>query len=272
MKEESDFEFTDEFTHSPQDTNTGILSSNSTGSPIGIRPRPVICKPGNVNVSSCKSEPLETKKHWAPGAWQDATRKSAFQPYKPPTLLTNLQRGNTQTEILLPYGTGDVTFYTMAGQGELTADNIHAGSVDTLDDNGLTGLMWAAGYGQLSSARLLLQAGANQNKKGSQGQTPLHFAAASGHHDLVRLLLNHGANPNACEDEGNTPLIYGAQGDHPHVCYELLEKGADITITNVHGINAYKAAILKNATTAKAVIENFLIKKIVNLSPDIFQQ
>jgi hypothetical protein len=86
-------------------------------------------------------------------------------------------------------------------------------------------------------------------------------------------------------------LIYGAQGDHPHVCYELLTSGADVTITNVYGINAYKAAILKNALTgiilfiinlinlsnlsitlfaAKAVIENFLIRKIVNLSPDIF--
>ncbi|KYQ60441.1 hypothetical protein ALC60_00424, partial [Trachymyrmex zeteki] len=27
-------------------------------------------------------EPLETKWHWAPGAWQDSTRTSAFQPYK----------------------------------------------------------------------------------------------------------------------------------------------------------------------------------------------
>jgi hypothetical protein len=48
-------------------------------SAIGIRPKPLICKPENVN---CKSEPIETKWHWAPGAWQDATRTSAFQPYK----------------------------------------------------------------------------------------------------------------------------------------------------------------------------------------------
>jgi len=273
MKEERDFEFSDEYPHSPKESKTGILPSNdnNTGSPIGIRPRPVICKPGNVNVTNCKSEPLETKKHWAPGAWQDATRKSAFQPYKPPTLLTNLQRGNTQTEIPIPPGAGNVTFYTLAGQGELTLANIPKGSVDTPDENGLTGLMWAAGYGQLNSAKLLLQAGADPDKKGTQGQTPLHYASASGHHDLVKLLLSHGANPNVCEDEGNTPLIYGAQGDHPHVCYELLTKGADVTVTNVHGINAYKAAILKNATTAKAVIENFLIQKTVNLPPEILQ-
>lgn len=51
------------------------------GETIGIRPRPLMYKPENVNIG-CKSEPIETKWHWAPGAWQDATRTSAFQPYK----------------------------------------------------------------------------------------------------------------------------------------------------------------------------------------------
>lgn len=50
------------------------------GSAIGIRPKPLICKPESASIG--KSEPIETKWHWAPGAWQDATRTSAFQPYK----------------------------------------------------------------------------------------------------------------------------------------------------------------------------------------------
>lgn len=58
-----------------------VAPCENTEASIGIRPRPLICKPGHVNVG-CKSEPLETKWHWAPGAWQDATRTSAFQPYK----------------------------------------------------------------------------------------------------------------------------------------------------------------------------------------------
>ncbi|KAJ8686782.1 hypothetical protein QAD02_022576 [Eretmocerus hayati] len=268
MKDE--IEFSDEYPSSPSESKCGILPCGNTGSPIGIRPRPVICKPGNVNVTSCKSEPIETTKTWAPGAWQDANRTSAFRPYKPPTILTNLQRGNTQTEIPSSYNGSDITFYTLAGQGELTEDNIHHGSVDKPDENGLTALMWAAGYGQISCAKLLLKAGADKNYKGSHGQSAIHLAAAFGHHDVVKLLLNHGADPNASEDEGNTPLIYGAQGDHPHVCYELLTRGADVTFSNVYGVNAYKAATQKNASTAKAVIENFLVQKIMSLSPDIF--
>ncbi|KAL0125528.1 hypothetical protein PUN28_004563 [Cardiocondyla obscurior] len=232
------------------------------GSAIGIRPKPLICKPENV---SCKSEPIETKWHWAPGAWQDATRTSAFQPYKPPTLLTNLQRGNTQTQIHQLYVGNDITFHTLAGQGDLTSDQIHSNSVDMTDEKGLTGLMWASAYGQLGSARKLLDKGADVNYCTPKLQTSLHFAAAYGHHDVVKLLLNHGADPNACDEDDNTPLIYGAHCDHPHVCYELLTKGADITFINFSNISAYKAAIMNDSMNAKAVIENHLIPQVINM-------
>ncbi|XP_046826708.1 DNA-binding protein RFXANK-like [Vespa crabro] len=243
---------------------------DNTETAIGIRPRPLIYKPDNANIG-CRSEPIERKWHWAPGAWQDATRTSAFQPYKPPTLLTNLQRGNTRTKIPQLYGRTDITFHTLAGQGELTPESIQPGSVDLPDEKGLTGLMWAAGYGQLGSARQLLKAGANKNYRGHNGETPLHLAAAYGHHDLVKLLLNHGADSNASDEEGNTPLIYGAHGDHPHVCFELLSRGADITHRNVHNISAYQAAIINNSLTAKAVIENYLLQQVVNVPSDILQ-
>nr|XP_031848920.1 DNA-binding protein RFXANK-like [Nomia melanderi] len=237
-------------------TATAIVTESKSGtcdggeSAIGIRPRPLICKPETVNIG-CKSEPIENKWHWAPGAWQDATRTSAFQPYKPPTLLTNLQRGNTQTEIPQLYSNSDITFHTLAGQGELAPEQIHPNTVDSPDEKGLTGLMWAAGYGQLGSARQLLKAGANKNYRGLNGETPLHLAAAYGHHDLVKLLLNHGADSNASDEEGNTPLMYGAHGDHPHVCYELLSRGADVAKRNIHNISAYHAAVLNNSLTGK---------------------
>lgn len=266
LKEENEDEAERECTTVKEDSKNTVR--DNTESTIGIRPRPLICKPENVDIG-CKSEPIETKWHWAPGAWQDATRTSAFQPYKPPTLLTNLQRGNTQTEIPQLYGGSDITFHTLAGQGELTPDHIQPGTVDAPDEKGMTGLMWAAGYGQLGSARQLLKAGANKNYRGLNGETPLHLAAAYGHHDLVKLLLSHGADSNTCDEEGNTPLIYGAHGDHPHVCYELLSRGADVTIRNIHNISAYHAAVLNNSLTAKAVIENYLLQQIVNLSADI---
>lgn len=265
MKEELD---EDEIKEGRNSTESG-KSITPDASAIGIRPKPLICKPDNVSIG-CKSEPIETKWHWAPGAWQDATRTSAFQPYKPPTLLTNLQRGNTQTQIHQLYINNDITFHTLAGQGELTTDHMHLCVVDMTDENGLTGLMWASAYGQLGSARQLLKWNANVNFQGPKSATSLHFAASYGHHDVVKLLLNHGADPNACDEDGNTPLIYGAYFDHPHVCYELLTKGAEVTIINSFNISAYKAAITNNSMNAKAVIENHLIPQIINAAFEDF--
>ena len=60
--------------------------------------------------------------------------------------------------------------------------------------------MWAVGYGQLNTAKLLINAGADLNYKGNTGETSLHLAAAHGHHDLVKLLLSYGADPNLTDD------------------------------------------------------------------------
>lgn len=54
---------------------------------------------------------------------------------QPPTLLTNLQRGNTQTEIPQLYGGSDITFHTLAGQGELTPEHIHSSILAFLRNN-----------------------------------------------------------------------------------------------------------------------------------------
>ncbi|KYN03017.1 hypothetical protein ALC62_06111 [Cyphomyrmex costatus] len=149
--------------------STGTAESEKSvtpdGSAIGIRPKPLIYKPENVSIG-CKSEPLETKWHWAPGAWQDSTRTSAFQPYK---------------------------------------------------------------------------------EVSESFKSIVHFSFTC---------------------DGNTPLIYGAHCDHPHVCYELLIKGAEVTLTNVSNISAYKAAIINNSMNAKAVIENHLIPQIISMPMD----
>lgn len=137
-------------------------------------------------------------KKWLPGSWQDATRKSAFLPYKPIvcTVLTNLQRGNTQAETPVPQP-ADISFHTRAGQGEISEIDIKCEtSVDICDSNGLTALHWASAYGQLTSVQLLIANGAKVDVLGPEGETPLLMAASGGHHDVVRILLNEGANVN----------------------------------------------------------------------------
>lgn len=55
-------------------------------------------------------------------------------------------------------------------------------------------------------AKLLLERGANPNRRGKTNSTPLLYAVAVGNVELVTLLLEHGANPNTPGADGLTPL------------------------------------------------------------------
>jgi ankyrin repeat family A protein 2 len=202
-------------------------------------------------------------------------RRSAFLPYKPKpanTVLTNLQRGNTEASIAKDIC---LSFHEKSGQGEITAADCNEMSVDALDSNKFTPLLWACYYGQLSSVGILMEYGANVNYVGPDYVTPLLLAAAGGHHEIVRILLKKGADINHMDivigfkisfllfrknyhvlfflflQLGNTSLMYSAAGNHPHTCNEILLYQPNITVTNEDGETAYSLAIENNAHLGK---------------------
>ncbi|PSN47035.1 hypothetical protein C0J52_09820 [Blattella germanica] len=215
-------------------------------------------KPGNMELNH-NSSPLHdmTRIRWPPGSWQDGTRKSAFQPYRPTLVLTNLQRGNMPTESSTPEQT-DVSFHHRAGQGEISAqDAQQENDIDAKDGNGLSALMWASAYGQVPTVQLLIKHGARIDLEGTEGETSLLLAAAGGHHDVVRLLLTE--EMLLSKKIGNTALMYAAHGDHPHCTNELLLRGADITMNNLNDDTAFGIAVKRGSKLAQAVIENYLL-------------
>ena len=88
------------------------------------------------------------------------------------------------------------------------------------DEDGLTPLHAAVGYNQVSTARFLIQNGADMHAKtkfGGRseyswaphcGETALHLAAAYSVTEMVQLLLDAGADPNAQDCVGATPQEY----------------------------------------------------------------
>lgn len=79
-------------------------------------------------------------------------------------------------------------------------------SLDELDDREWTALHWAAAKPSLECAQLLIDAHANPNRVGQNGDTPLHIAARLGHLDVQRLLIKSGADTKMPNREGVTPV------------------------------------------------------------------
>lgn len=106
---------------------------------------------------------------------------------------------------------------------------------------GFTPLMFAARVGDLDSARLLIDAGANLDETAPEHGSALVVASASGHEDVAVLLLEKGADPNAADDYGLTALHYAVpEGisafgaptrfflpNRPNLVKALLARGAD---------------------------------------------
>ena len=65
--------------------------------------------------------------------------------------------------------------------------------------------------GDVETARLLLEAGANVNESTPEQGSALLVAAASGREDLALFLLEKGANPNVADRYGITPLHQAAR-------------------------------------------------------------
>lgn len=76
--------------------------------------------------------------------------------------------------------------------------------VDRVDARGWTPLIVAIVYGQASSAELLLEAGADFNLGDAAGTTPLRFAALYGNLEIVKLLCAFGATRTGEEEEDAT--------------------------------------------------------------------
>ena len=62
--------------------------------------------------------------------------------------------------------------------------------VNTAETDGTTALHWAAYRGDLTSAQLLLHAGATPDKENRYGVTPLALASGRGNAPIVEALLN----------------------------------------------------------------------------------
>jgi ankyrin repeat protein len=103
--------------------------------------------------------------------------------------------------------------------------------------DGFTALHFAAFFGKVEVARILLEAGAAVDTYADNEirVQPLHSAAANRHLEVCRLLLAAGADVNARQGGGFTPLLAAAQNGDPEMVELFLSAQADADATTDAG-------------------------------------
>ena len=125
--------------------------------------------------------------------------------------------------------------------------------------DGQCALMCAVARGYTEIARLLVEKGADVNKKTPRGVTPLMEAASTSYLASCMLLLENGAEINAADNNGWTALMEAVLGENADetVCLEivrlLLDKGADMNMRN------------NGDATAQDIAEHYELREITQL-------
>ncbi|GAB1606117.1 ankyrin repeat family A protein 2-like [Argonauta hians] len=190
----------------------------------------------------------------------DLSIKVTPSPFRPSTVITNLQRGNVQTTT--PSIFQNISIHQKAAQGEmvlLCQESTDSVNINKPDEQGFTALLWAAANGQLATVEYLLQNGANPYAQGNKGENALLFACCYGYVDIVKLLLKLGMDVNYVDENGNTALMYAVNNNQASCVKLLLESGADLTATNEDQLTAMDIAVSHNHKSVQTVIENHLL-------------
>ncbi|MDR2137353.1 MAG: ankyrin repeat domain-containing protein, partial [Synergistaceae bacterium] len=140
--------------------------------------------------------------------------------------------------------------------------------VETRDRGRSTPLMHAALRGKQETAQKLLEAGAKADATDSVGWTPLHFAARdeSGL-EVLRLLIESHNEVDIPDNGGTTPLMVAASYDNSEATQLLLNMGANVNRADNTGRNAYEYTVLKNASSAKRLLEEVREKSKSSKAP-----
>lgn len=114
--------------------------------------------------------------------------------------------------------------------------------VGSVDAQGATALIRAAGSGYAALVVRLLDVGADPKQASYSGATCLSAAVAARREAVVRTLLQHGIDADQRLPGGGTPLMISAALGLPRLAEPLIERGANPNAADDRGNTALQAA------------------------------
>jgi ankyrin repeat protein len=116
--------------------------------------------------------------------------------------------------------------------------------IDSVDAQGCTALLRAAGGGHLALVDHLLGLKADTSIAARTGATPLSAAISMRHAAVVDRLLASGANPEQAMPGGVTPLMLASALGLPELISRLLRAGAQVDARDAQGLSPLHCAAL----------------------------
>jgi ankyrin repeat protein len=126
--------------------------------------------------------------------------------------------------------------------------------------NGFTPLLFAVRVGDLDSARLLLDAGADANDTADDGMSALVLSAVRGHPAVATLLLDYGADPDA-DEAGYTALHWAAGSWETELTVTAITTDREGEWATVAGLTGKDRLALVNSLLAHGANPNARMKK-----------
>eukprot|EP00178_Gracilaria_changii_P023646 TRINITY_DN71520_c0_g1_i1.p1 TRINITY_DN71520_c0_g1~~TRINITY_DN71520_c0_g1_i1.p1 ORF type:complete len:317 (-),score=36.95 TRINITY_DN71520_c0_g1_i1:82-1032(-) len=129
----------------------------------------------------------------------------------------------------------------------LTQNNeLSASTVNSVDSNGNTPLMWAVNCNNLEMISALVSNNANVNQQNNEGETALYLACARGYSECVSYLCEHGASFNIVNIEGASCAHIAAAHGHVRVLEYLIYLGCFMNLQDEFGDTPLHWAVREN--------------------------
>lgn len=104
--------------------------------------------------------------------------------------------------------------------------------------DGNTPLHCAANHNNVAIVGLLIKRGSIIDKKNRRGNTPLHVTCMTGNRKVAKILAFQGADMDAVSKEGWTPLHYAQISGYPELAAQLRRQDASLEIEDSFGKTA----------------------------------